>query len=165
MKLKQLFEKEMKSPLSEVEFISILGVKSEEYLLKASEVTQNRERKVSFKRQALEFKIPRLQKLVKSNPEDQVAFMELAFAFIKYGTLPMNIPKKGQYLQQGIQALRHLIAKKPTNVDARLKLAEAYAEIQDHERLREAYQNVLKIMSPTDPRRGSVERKLLFLSQ
>ena len=165
MKLKQLFDTEIKSPLSDDQFISMLGIKSEEYLLKASEATQNRQRKISFQKQALEFRIPRLQRLVKANPEDQVAFMQLAFAFVQYGTIPINIPKKGQYLQQGIQALRHLIIKKPTNVDARLKLAEAYQEIQDLERLREAYQNVIKIMSPTDPRRGDVERKLLFLRQ
>ena len=74
----------------------------------------------------------------------------------------MNIPKKGQYLRQGIQALRHLIVKKPTNVDARLKLAEAYEEIQDHVRLKEAYQNVIKIMSPADPRRGSRTQVTFF---
>ncbi len=165
IKLKVLFESEMKSSLNEDQFISLLGIRSEEYLLKASEATNNRQRKISFQKQALEFRIPRLQKLVKSNPEDQVAFMQLAFAFVQYGTIPVNIPKKSQYLQQGIQALRHLIAKKPTNVEARLKLAEAYQEIQDLDRLKQAYQNVIKIMSPTDPRRGSVERKLLFLSQ
>lgn len=164
-KLKNIFQEKGMKPLNLNDFLASLNTKSEEYLLKGSEKSTNVLQKNTLQRQALELKIPRLQKVVKDNPNDQKAFMQLAFAFVQYGTLPINIPKKEQYLQQGIQALRHLIVKNPNDVDARLKLADAYAEIQDMERLKEAYRNVLTIMSPTDPRRGSVERKILFLKQ
>ena len=86
--------------------------------------------------------------------------MELAFSFVRYGILPINIPNKENYLQQGIQALKSLIARNPNNVDIRLRLSQAYEEIGDLKNLRSAYENVLKIMSPTDSRRAGIQRKL-----
>ena len=86
--------------------------------------------------------------------------MDLAFSFVRYGILPISIPNKDNYLQQGIQALKSLIARNPNNVEIRLKLSQAYEEIGDMKNLRSAYQNVLKIMSPTDTRRSGIERKL-----
>ena len=71
--------------------------------------------------------------------------MQLAFAFVQYGTLPMNILRRG-VSSAGNSSSATFDSKKPTNVDARLKLAEAYEEIQDHVRLKEAYQNAIKIM-------------------
>lgn len=165
LRLSDFFKQNINKELSLDEFISSLKIKSEEYLLKAANSSANIKQKSNLQRQALELKIPRLQALVKQDQNDKQSFLELAFAFVQYGTLPINIPKKDEYLRQGIQALRHLIIKNPNNVDARLKLAEAYEEVQDLQKLKEAFKNVLRIMSPADPRRGSVERKLLFLNQ
>jgi len=135
-------------------------VKAEEAFLKAADLAKNKRQRASLVQQALQIKIPRLQEIVKKNPGDHASFMELAFSFVRYGILPINIPNKENYLQQGIQALKSLIARNPNNVDIRLRLSQAYEEIGDLKNLRSAYENVLKIMSPTDSRRAGIQRKL-----
>jgi tetratricopeptide (TPR) repeat protein len=139
--------------------------KAEEYFLKAAGVAKNPKQKGRLERQALQIKIPRLQEVVKKAPDNRGAFMDLAFSFVKYGSLSVPIPNKENYLQQGIQALRSLIVKNPNNVEVRLKLAQAYEEIGDTKKLKRSYLNVLKIMSPTDARRIRVQRKLQLFSQ
>ena len=135
-------------------------VEAEEALLKASELTTNKQQKHGLIQQVLQVKIPRLQEVVRKNPKNKEAFMDLAFAFIQYGTLPLQIPKKETYLEQGVQALKNLIAQNPNNVDIRLKLSQAYEEMGDLANLRSAYENVLRVMGSTDPRRNGIMRKL-----
>ncbi len=140
-------------------------VKAEEYFLKAAGVAKDPRQSARLQRQALQIKIPRLQEIVKKAPSNHDAFMDLAFSFVKYGSLPISIPNKENYLQQGIQALRSLIVKNPNNIEVRLKLSQAYEEIGDTSKLRKSYLNVLKIMSPTDSRRTRVQRKLQLFAR
>jgi len=145
------------------EFIQTMGLWAEDYFFDAASKSTNKQQAAQLSRQGLQFKIPRLQELVRNNPQDQESFMELAFSFVRFGTLPTNIANKENYLQQGIVALKRLIQQNPNNVEVRIKLAQAYQEVNDMALLKQAYQNVLKIMSPTDPRRGMIQRKLLML--
>ena len=135
-------------------------IEAEKALLQASELSTNKQQKYALVQQALQVKIPRLQEVVRSDPKNKEAFMDLAFAFVQYGTLPVQIPKKETYLEQGVQALKNLIAQNPNNVDIRLKLSQAYEEMGDLSNLRSAYENVLRVMGPVDPRRNSILRKL-----
>ncbi|PCJ19846.1 MAG: hypothetical protein COB02_06570 [Candidatus Cloacimonadota bacterium] len=140
--------------------------KSESYFFRASKVEKNKNQAQKILAQGLQLRIHRLQKAVKSNKNDIDSYMQLAFAFVQYGTLKLDVPNKANFLGQGIQELKRLILKNPNNIKARLTLLNAYQEIGDIKRIKESLENLLKIMPSNHPNYSSIVRKLqLFKMQ
>jgi cytochrome c-type biogenesis protein CcmH/NrfG len=139
---------------------------SENYFFKAASVEKNQTQAQKIKAQGLQLRIQRLQAAVKGAPNDIKSFMELAFSFVQYGTLKLNVPNKANFLGQGIQALRNLITRDPNNIEARLTLLNAYQVTGDSSRVKQSLENILKIMPTNHPKYSGIVRKLqLFRMQ
>ncbi|MCO4784215.1 MAG: tetratricopeptide repeat protein [Candidatus Cloacimonetes bacterium] len=139
---------------------------SENYFFKAASVEKNPTQAEKIKAQGLQLRIQRLQTIVKATPNDVSSFMQLAFSFVQYGTLKLNVPNKANFLGQGIQALRNLITRDPNNIEARLTLLNAYQVTGDSTRVKESLENILKIMPANHPQYANIVRKLqLFRMQ
>ena len=140
--------------------------KSENSFFKASSIEKNTTQAQKIMAQGLQLRIQRLQLAVKSAPNDVKSFMKLAFSFVQYGTLKLNVPNKSNFLGQGIQALKNLISRDPNNVEARLTLLKAYQQTGDVRQVKQSLENILKIMPSNHPEYSQVKRKLqLFRMQ
>jgi tetratricopeptide (TPR) repeat protein len=138
--------------------------KAEEYFLKAADATDNNNQmKEQYLLRGLRLRIHRLSEYYKNNPTDMKVYMELAFAWVKLGSLNASGAERESYLKKGIEALKALVQQNPNHLDSRLALARAYEEMNDFGNVKKTYENILKIMSPSHGMYRLIKRKLQLL--
>jgi tetratricopeptide (TPR) repeat protein len=136
--------------------------KAEQYFFEAAEL-QSGDMSKRLRHRALRLRIHRLSELFRENAEDYKNYMELALTWVKLGIIDLPDPEREENLSKGIGALRNLIQRNPNDVEARLFLARAYEEMGDIESVRESYERVLRLMSPSHSEYRNVLRRLQVL--
>ncbi len=113
--------------------------------------------------EAMQIRIQRLRGPASDPNTASVALPELALAMVQMGSIRIEFQERDKYLQQGKGILLQVIGQNPTNVEFRLALCKAYELSGEVDKLRESYQNALRLMSPNHPEYSSIRRKLEML--
>ncbi|MBW7877006.1 MAG: O-antigen ligase family protein [Candidatus Cloacimonetes bacterium] len=151
------------SKLTDAELLEHM-IQAEDAFIRASESSESDPNtKDRLLLEAMQIRIQRLRGPASDPGTAASALPELALAMVQMGSIRIEFQERDRYLQQGKGILLQVISQNPTNIEFRLALAKAYELSGEVDKLKEAYMNALRLMSPNHPEYSSIRRKLEML--